>query len=83
MNQYADKRKDYFRSMVALNVKAMRRHLGMTQTELAEKVGVSKHTILRLEKEMFSPSFQDVIMICEVLGVEPSEIYKPLDIDYD
>ena len=47
-----------------------RKSIGLTQTDLARLVGVSKSTIAKLEKENHSPSYDLVIRIFDVLESE-------------
>ncbi|TDB36789.1 MAG: transcriptional regulator [Actinobacteria bacterium] len=44
----------------------------MTQAGLADKVGVTRQTIIAIEQERYSPSLEVAFKIAEVLG-------KPLD----
>lgn len=51
----------------------------MTQQELAEKVGVTRQTIVAIEKEKYSPSLEVAFKIAAVFG-EPLEAvfsYEP------
>lgn len=77
-----EKQTEYIRGMLALNIRAMREHLGMSQAALAKRIGVHKHTILRIEVRDYSASFADIFLICEVFGITTDEIMKPLDIEY-
>ena len=40
------------------NISSLRRASGLTQERLAEKIGVRRETIMRLEKAQYNPSFQ-------------------------
>lgn len=46
------------RSKFKNNIRDYRTSLGLTQTQLADKVGVTKNTISALECNMFQPSLQ-------------------------
>jgi putative transcriptional regulator len=55
------------------NIRALRfQHGEMTQQTLAEKVGVTRQTIVAIEKEKYSPSLEVAFRIAAVLG-------EPLD----
>lgn len=47
----------------------VRKSQNMTQKELAEKVGVSKNTISRIEMLSNQPSLKMILKICKVLGL--------------
>lgn len=42
---------------------------GMTQQQLAEKVGIDKRTIMRAENAQFWLNLKHYILICKVLGI--------------
>ena len=47
-------------------------HDEMTQQELANRVGVTRQTIVAIEKQKYSPSLETAFRIAEVFG-EPLE----------
>jgi putative transcriptional regulator len=55
------------------NIRTLRfQHGEMTQQSLAEKVGVTRQTIVAIEKEKYSPSLEAAFKIAAVFG-------EPLD----
>ena len=52
--------------------RAMRR---MTQQELADRVGVSRQTIMQLEKNKYNPSLKLAYTIAQVLDVKLEELF--------
>lgn len=56
-------------------------HDEMTQKELAEKVGVTRQTILAIENEKYSPSLELAFRIAFVFDVPLEEVfsYDPKD----
>lgn len=54
--------------------KAARKKAGMTQTELAEQLGVSKGTVAMWELNQRNPSVKMLRKICIVLGTTPDSI---------
>ena len=50
-------------------IKSRRKNLGMTQKQLAGKVGVTDVTISRYENGEREPSFTEFIKLCEVLSL--------------
>ena len=58
---------------IANNVRTLRFHASeMTQAQLAEKVGVTRQTIVAVEQGRYSPSLEVAFRIAHVFG-------KPLD----
>ncbi len=57
------------------NLKKYRVLKDMTQEELANKVGVRRETIMRLEKAQYNPSLKLAVDISRVVGVPIEEIF--------
>jgi putative transcriptional regulator len=53
----------------------------MTQKELADKVGVTRQTIIAMEQEKYSPSLELAFRIAQVFEVPLEEVfsYDPAD----
>ena len=47
----------------------------MTQKELAEKVGVTRQTIIAIENAKYSPSLELAILISRTLGRKLEEVF--------
>ncbi len=47
----------------------------MTQQQLAEKVGVTRQTIIAMEKGQYSPSLELAFRIARVFGVGLEEVF--------
>ncbi len=61
------------KTYVRNNIRALRFQNGeMTQQALAEKIGVTRQTIVAIEKEKYSPSLEAAFKIAAVFG-------EPLD----
>ena len=54
--------------LFAENLKSLRKSNGMTQKELADKVGVDQRTISAWEKGVCEPGFQMLAHLCEIFG---------------
>ena len=50
-------------------------HNEMTQKELAEKVGVTRQTIVAIEKANYSPSLELAFLIARVFGKPLEEVF--------
>ena len=60
--------------MKNMKMKFRRMDLGMSQTELAEKAGVTRQTIGLIEAGDFNPSLNLCISICVALGVTLNDL---------
>lgn len=59
------------------NIRKLRfEHDEMTQQQLAEKVGVTRQTIVAIEKEKYSPSLEAAFRIAEVFGRPIDEVFS-------
>lgn len=58
------------------NVRAFRQECGMTQDELAQKVGARRETIVRLESAKYNPSLELAARIAHVLGASLEELFE-------
>ena len=58
-----------------LKMKLRRIELGMSQTELAKKAGVTRQTIGLIEAGDFNPSIKLCIDICRALGVTLNDLF--------
>jgi DNA-binding XRE family transcriptional regulator len=56
-------------------LKKYRQLAGLTQEELASKVGVRRETIVRLEAGMYNPSLRLAVDISRTVGVSIEEIF--------
>ena len=64
------------------NIRTLRfHHDEMTQQDLAKQVGVSRQTIIAMEKDKYSPSLELAFRIAHVFGVPLEEVfsYEPED----
>ena len=64
-----------------LDIRTARVSRGMTQSTLAEKVGVSKTTIVKWESGEASPTTPNFFTLCEVLNYEPNDIFFERKVD--
>ncbi|WP_125705597.1 helix-turn-helix transcriptional regulator [Lacticaseibacillus daqingensis] len=56
-------------------VAAQRKARGLTQAELAQKVGVTRRTIISLEKGNYSPSLTLGLLLAQALNVEVNDLF--------
>lgn len=63
---------------IGTKVRALRLRLGMSQKELAARVGLTPSFISQLETNQISPSLNSFLQICAALGVSPDQLWKDL-----
>ncbi len=63
-------------SPIRNNIRTLRfHHDEMTQKELADKVGVTRQTIIAIEKGQYSPSLELAFRIARVFGSPLEEVF--------
>lgn len=62
---------------VTNDIRSLRFHLGeLTQAELAERVGVTRQTIIAIEQGKYSPSLEMAFQIARVFGVPLDRVFQ-------
>jgi putative transcriptional regulator len=56
---------------------ALRAERGLTQVDLAEHVGVSRQTIISIERGRFDPSLSLAFRLAETFGTTVESIFQP------
>ncbi len=62
--------------MIGENIRAARLAAGLTQKELAAKVGIPYQTLQRWEYGTFSPNMDNLIKLASALGISVEELVK-------
>lgn len=62
--------------LVRNHVRRHRRQLDVTQQELADRVGVTRQTILSVERGRYNPSVGLALRLAEVFGVSVEELFE-------
>ncbi|WP_238554338.1 helix-turn-helix transcriptional regulator [Geomicrobium sp. JCM 19038] len=57
-------------------ITVLRAEFKMTQKDLAERAGVSRQTIISIEKNKYTPSLTLAFEIAEVFGVEINDVFQ-------
>ena len=65
--------------MLGNRLLAYRRREGMSQQQLAEKLGVARSTVARWEKENNAPSVPEIKKISDLLGLSEQELFSEED----
>ena len=62
---------------VANRIRVLRfEHGEMTQAELAERIGVTRQTVIAIEQARYSPSLELAFQIAHVFGVPLDEVFQ-------
>jgi DNA-binding XRE family transcriptional regulator len=61
---------------ISCQVRRFRRLADLTQEQLAERVGVTRQTILAVEKGKFTPSVALALQLAEALGVSVEQLFQ-------
>ena len=56
-------------------MKSLRQELGLSQAELAKRVGVSRQTINMIENSEYNPTLELCVRICKTLGVTLNDLF--------
>lgn len=62
------------KKVVGENVARLRTQAGLTQTELAEKIGVTRVHVTRIETGVSSPSAEVLFALCDALKVSADSL---------
>lgn len=60
----------------AAQVRAARKHRGLSQEQLATMADVSPETISNLERAKFGPTFEVVAAIIRALDLDPADVFR-------
>ncbi len=58
-----------------LKLKSARAALGLTQQELAERIGVTRQTIVAIERGDYNPTIRLCTQICRALGKTLDDLF--------
>lgn len=58
------------------NLKALRANKSITQSQLAELIGVDKSFVSNIENGKTNPTLSTITSLAKVLGVTPAELLK-------
>jgi putative transcriptional regulator len=62
---------------VANRIRVLRfEHGEMTQAELAERIGVTRQTVIAIEQARYSPSLELAFQIAQVFGVTLDDVFQ-------
>jgi putative transcriptional regulator len=68
-------------TQVTNRIRALRfAHGEMTQADLAERIGVTRQTLIAIEQGRYSPSLEMAFRIARVLGVALDDVFQYPDL---
>ena len=67
-------------SNIITNLKSIRESRGMTQQELADRIGMRRETILHLENNRYNPSLEMALKIAQVFDLRVEELFQLKDL---
>jgi transcriptional regulator with XRE-family HTH domain len=65
---------------LGLRLKAIRKQKGLTQGELAERIGRSMDAVSNLERGKSLPSFETIELLCQVLEIPLKQLFDFEDV---
>lgn len=74
---YASRMSTQIQEIVASRVREARDSLGLTQAELAERIGLTWHTISQWERAKKFPSVPQIVQLAELSGRDPDWFLRP------
>lgn len=57
------------------NIKELRKNRKLRQEDLAEKIGVTRQTIIAIENDKYDPTLELAMKISEFFGVSVNDIF--------
>ena len=66
-------------SNIITDLKSVRESRGMTQQELADRIGMRRETILHLENNRYNPSLEMALKIAQVFDLRVEELFQLKD----
>ena len=58
------------------NIELLRKNFGVTQEELATKLGLSRQAIYKWEKDKATPTIENIMKICELFDLDINDFLK-------
>lgn len=59
------------------NIRSLRKEMGLRQEDLANRLGVTRQTIIAIENEKYNPTLALAIKLARLLNKPVEEIFTP------
>lgn len=66
-----------YENQLAQTIRAFRKSRGLSQADLADKAGLDRKTINRIENGHYSPTMSNFFSISKALEIEPHQLLAP------
>lgn len=66
-------------AITAANIKRIRKNMGLTQADLAERAGISTGYMCDIERSRRWPSADNLAKLADVLKMDPFQLFLPTD----
>jgi transcriptional regulator with XRE-family HTH domain len=66
----------HFNRLVARNLGRLRQDRGLSQEELAHRVGINRHYVGMIEHEENSPTVETIERLCKALDADPALLFR-------
>jgi len=66
------------KEILARNLRRIRTSTGLSQEELADRAGLHRTYISSIERAERNISLENIFLLARALGVEPSDLIKPV-----
>lgn len=60
---------------VTNQIRELRTAQGLTQAELARRIGMTRQSIIAIEQQKYSPSLEVAFQIADILGVPLTDVF--------
>ena len=67
------------KEILAGNLRCIRQSIGLSQEELADRAGLHRTYISSIERAKRNVSLKNIFLLAEAMGVEPSDLLKPVE----
>ena len=68
-------------AVLAVNVRRLREAAGISLAQLADRSGVAKATLFKVERQHTNPTLDTIVAIAEALGVEPTSLLQSVQLE--
>jgi len=62
--------------IISQRLREERERQGISQTALADRAGIDRKTVNRIENGHYSPNMESFVLLCRALRLDPSEMLK-------